>query len=613
VRFRAPESCRAARIPIRKLVALSPPRDAAEPRPFGSGLSAMRSTAGSRHHAAVPLLVLLAGCSGGDAEEPAGRAPDRNASATRYRFVDATAASGLDVFRQVSGHPEKHYIIEGVGAGCALFDYDRDGDLDAYLTNGSRLEGFPAGEAPRDMLFANDGAGRFTDVTAAAGLGDTSWTFGVTVADVDADGWPDLYLSNWGPNVLLRNQGDGTFRDVTAESGLGDPRWGACASFFDYDHDEDLDVYLTNYIAFDAEEMIAQRPTEDYQGITVYRGPRGLPPERDAFYRNDGGKFVDVSSEAGIDAPAMFGFQSVVFDHDLDGWLDVFVANDSQANFLWRNDGKGGFEDIALVTGSAVNMFGKEQSGMGVAVGDVDGDLRVDLYVTHFSHDYSTLYRGVPPNAYVDATYRLKLVEDTQVDIAWGCGFEDFDSDGDLEIFAVNGHIYPQVDRVAAGLSYAQSNDLFELEGGTWRLPPGGAGPGFDVKKVSRGAAVGDVDGDGDLDLLIENLDDVPTLLVNEGPQGHWLRLALRQPGANAGAIGARVGVRAGERRHLRLAGSGGSFLSWSDTVLHVGLGTATRADEVVVTWPDGFVEAFGPFDADRTVELTKGAGAPAD
>ena len=570
----------------------------------------MRRRLGAGGAALLPLT-----CSFGCAEEERA-APPRSLP---YSFTDVTEASGLAGFHQLNGDPQKPFILDSIGAGVALFDYDADGDLDAYLTNGSELGAPPSDAAldarrtaPRDALYANDGTGAFTDRTEAAGLGWRGWTQGVRVADFEGDGRPDLYLTCYGPNVLYRNLGDGAFRDVTAAAGVGDPRWSGSACLLDHDRDGDLDMYVANYVDFDEERMLADRPVERYHGISVYKGPRGLPAARDRFYVNDGaGVFADESARTGVDAPEGFGFQCVTFDVDGDGWLDVFVANDSVANLLWRNERGERFEDIALTAGVALNMFGKAQSGMGVAVGDGDGDGRVDLYVTHFSHDYSTFYRGVEGGFFVDATHRLRLVGDTERDIAWGCGFVDFDSDGDLEIFAVNGHVYPQVDLVDVGLRYAQRNDLFELDGGTFRVPEGAGGPGFDVELVSRGAAEGDVDGDGDVDLLIGNLDAPPTLLRNDGPSGNWVKVLLVGSGANRDAIGARLVARVGERRQLRLVGTGSGFLSSPDPRHHFGLGTAGALDELIVVWPEGEEEVFTALAAGTLVTIERVAGGP--
>jgi len=561
--------------------------------------------------ALLPLACSL-GCAEG---EDAG-----TSRALPYSFTDVTESAGLAGFHQINGDPEKPFILDSIGAGVALFDCDGDGDLDAYLTNGSRLGAAAPSDAalesavraPRDALYANDGGGAFADRTDAAGLGWAGWTQGVRVADVEGDGDPDLYLTCYGPNVLYQNLGDGTFRDVTEAAGVGDPRWSGGACLLDHDRDGDLDLYVANYLDFDEERMLADRPVEIYHGISVYKGPRGLPAARDRFYANDGaGVFEDVSTRTGVDAPEAFGFQCATFDVDGDGWMDVFVANDSVANLLWRNDREGGFEDVALTSGVALNMFGKAQSSMGVAVGDGDGDLRVDLYVTHFSHDYSTFYRGVEGGFFVDATHRLRLVADTEPDIAWGCGFVDFDSDGDLEIFAVNGHVYPQVDLVDVGLRYAERNDLFELDGDAYRVPPGRGGPGFDVERVSRGAAEGDVDGDGDVDLLIGNLDAPPTMLRNDGPSGNWVKVRLIGPGANRDAVGARLVARVGERRQLRLVGTGGSFLSSPDPRQHFGLGTAGAIDELTVAWPDGKEEVFTELAAGALVTIERQADGP--
>ena len=530
----------------------------------------------------------------------------------RFLFADATQDSGLGTFRQENGDPEKPFIVETVGGGVALFDADLDGDLDAYLTNGGYLGGdAPAGD-PRDGFFVNDGDGGFEDATDASGLGSAAWGNGVRTVDLDGDLYPEIFLTNYGPNTLYRNRADGTFEDVTQASGLANPapRWSTGACFLDFERDGDLDLYVANYIAFDEDRMLAERPRVTYRGISVMKGPRGLPAERDRFFLNDGqGHFRDASVETGVDEPEMFGFQCVTFDTDLDGWLDVYVANDSVANLMWRNRAGERFEDVALRTGLAFSMSGKPQAGMGIGLGDYDGDLFPDLYVTNFADDYFTLYRGRAKGFFVDATTGMRLGEVTKTKLGWGCGFADFDCDGALEIFAVNGHVYPQVDDFELGTVYRQRNQLFALEGGAFVEQTESAGAGFAVEAASRGAALGDLDLDGDLDLLVGNIDGPPTLLRNESVCGNWLQLIPVGQDGNTDAIGARVVLRVGERRHLRLVGTAGSFLSSGDSPLHFGLGAAERADELEITWPDGTLERFEGLEAGRVYEIRRAGG----
>jgi len=557
----------------------------------------------------VLLFVLLGSACGegpeGDPAPPGAPLP--------YAFVDASCEAGLDRFRHEGGNREKPFIVESIGGGLALFDAEGDGDLDLYLTNGGSFEGFPPGEEPRDALFANDGRGRFTDVSARAGLGDANWTMGVRAVDLEGDGDQDLYLTNFGPNVLYENRGDGTFEDVTARAGVGDPRWSTGACFLDFDQDGDLDLYVANYVDFERETMLRERPTVSYKGVTVMKGPRGLPEDQHRFYVNQGDEtFRDASSEVGIAELRAFGFQCVAFDADLDGWIDVYVANDSVPNFLWRNERGQRFVERAFQSGTAVSVSGKPQAGMGVAVGDGDGDLVTDLYVTNFSDDYSTFYRGDGQGFFVDVTQRLRLAAPTMDRLSWGCGFEDFDSDGDVEIYAVNGHVYPQVDLFDVGTTYAQANQLFEFDGNAFRVPAGGGGSGFDAKRVGRGAAVGDVDQDGDLDLLVGNLDDRPTLLRNEGRQGHWCEIELADGGKNRDAIGARLVLSAGGKRSLRLIGTSSGFLSTSDRAAHFGLGERTRIDQLEITWPDGQRETLRELPADRRLCIQRRSGTSA-
>ena len=570
----------------------------------------------------LALAALVAGCSGDDtaapdaaavgpsAPAPVDGAPAERAPARpRIAFEDATATAGLDVFRNRSGDPDKPFLLDSVGGGVALFDVDVDGDLDAYLVNGGHLEGFADGARPLDALFHNDGRGRFTRA-ADAGITHEGWGMGVRVADLDADGWPDLYVTNYGPNVLYANR-EGRFADVTAAAGVGCERWSTGASFLDHDRDGDLDLYVVNYVAWDEARMLAERPLVDYRGIRVNKGPQGLPAAADVFYENRGdGSFVEASARVGIDAPAAYGFQSVAFDASLDGWVDVLVANDSMGNFLWTNRGGERFEDTGFATGFALSMTGKEQAGMGMAVGDYDGDLVPDVFVTNFAEDYYTLYRGRAAGGYLDVSMRAGLALPTKMQLGWGCGFEDFDSDGTLEVFAVNGHVYPQVDAHDVGTTYRQANQLFVQADGRFRVPEGGGGPGFALVQASRGAAVGDVDGDGDLDLLIGNLDEPPALLRNESAGGAWIKVRVIGAGKNRDAVGARLVVRVGERSHLRLVAAGSGFLSSSDPRLHIGLGDAERADALEVTWPGGATDELPGCAAYALVTIEEVPGA---
>jgi hypothetical protein len=587
---------------------------------------------------ALGALALGASC-GGEEPQPAAPAPASSttsgtaaatatpAGALRYSFRDATEASGLSVFRQVNGTDEKPFVVESFGGGVALFDAENDGDLDAYLTNGSKLEGLVPGQEPRDALFRNDGRGRFTDGTAAAGLGDAHWTCGVRTVDLDSDGDLELYLTNYGPNVLYDNRGDGTFVDITAQAGVGDPRWSAGAAFVDFDRDGDLDLYVGNYVEFDAEHMLRERPRGTMHGheqkvasgqaledVFVMKGPMGLQGSKDRFYVNEGeARFRDASDEVGISGPERYCFQVLVFDPDLDGWLDLLVITDVEADLLWHNQDGKGFVEAALRVGVAARQDGVPQGGMGACLGDYDADLLPDLFVANFVEDYSTLFRGVPGGFFEDVTARMGLRQATWAMVGWACGFVDFDSDGDVELFEINGHTYPQVDLFDLGTSYRQRNQLWELANGKYVEPAGAGGPGFEPKRAGRGAALGDVDADGDVDLLVGNIDEPPTLLLNDSPQGNWLRVLLVGPRGNRDAIGARLVLRTGERRHLRLIGTNSGFLSSHAPEEHFGLGAATKANALEVIWPDGRSTSHPDLAAGRTwVIEDRGPDAPA-
>ncbi len=511
-----------------------------------------------------------------------------------FRFVEVAAEAGLDRVL-LAGRPGKDHLLDSAGAGAAWIDYDRDGHLDLYLVNGWRLEGGRVVEKGNNALYRNRGDGIVEDVTERAGVADAEhWGSGVAVADFDGDGWPDLFVTNFGPNVLYRNRGDGTFQDVAAEMGLQAPGWNTGAAFLDADRDGDLDLYVARYIEASLKDVLEARPTLDWKGVVkVALGPFGLPGATDRFFSRDGERFVEATEPSGLtDRARGFGFAVQAHDFDDDGDLDLYVANDSDANFLYRNEGGGKFQEIGLWSGAALDANGAAQAGMGLAVGDVDGDGLLDVFVTNFSEDFSTLYRALGDAFFEDASRPSGVGPASYQPLSWGAVLEDFDSDGDLDLAIANGHIYPQVEEHPdLGIRYRQPNLLLENDGrGNFTDVTGRAGPGFQQAESSRALVAGDYDDDGDVDLLVTHLDAPPSLLRNDGEQGNWLRVECRLPSGSPWAVGARVTVTAGGRRTVREIASNGSFLSAHDPRLHFGLGTASQADRVEVRWPDGTV-----------------------
>jgi hypothetical protein len=528
------------------------------------------------------------------------------------QFYDVAVEAGL-VYKTVSGTPEKEHIVECNTGGTALFDYDNDGDLDIYLVNGSRLQGYAQGEEPRAGLFRNDGDWHFTNVAAQAGIDHVGWGMGVTAVDYNADGHTDLYLANYGPNALYRNNGDGSFTNVADELGVGFAGWSSAATFGDYDGDGDLDFYLTNYIDFDPDYVPADMSFCNWRGINVFYGPRGMPGERDRLYRNDGAAsgwaFADASAAFGVGDHDYYGFAALAGDYDNDGDLDIYIANDSTPNSLYRNDG-GHFSDVALITASAYSEDGREQGGMGLASSDYDGDGDLDLFVTNFSHDNNTLYKNNGRGFFTDASFTTTLGKESITYLGWGTGFFDYDNDGDDDLFVANGHVYPAIDRHDIGSSYFQRNQLFINDGGIFGAVGLQSGPGLQVEKSSRGHAVGDMDNDGDLDMVIVNIDNTPTLLRNDGGNDkNWLLVRLVGNGANLQAIGARVVAEVAGEKQLREVRSGTGYISQDDTRLHFGLGRAEQVDRLVLRWPDGREEIVENIAGNSMITIAYGRG----
>jgi len=534
-------------------------------------------------------------------------------------FADITKAAGLDRFHHRSGTPEKRSIIETPGSGVALIDYDNDGWLDIYLLNGSTLAALKGTEpAPRAMLFHNNHDGTFTDVTGKAGVANERWGFGVAVGDYDNDGWPDIYVANYGKNRLYHNNHDGTFTDVAEKAGVALGGWSAGPTWGDYDHDGRLDLFVPGYVKFDpdhppiAGQGSIPRGGCKFRGVDVMCGPRGLTGEADHLFHNNGdGTFSDVSVKAGVsDTKGYYGLASVFVDVDDDGWLDLAVANDSVPKYLYHNRHDGTFEDVSYLSGFALTEDGRAQASMGIAVGDYNRDGKVDLYVSAFSDDYNALYRNDGDGNFSDVTYRAGLADPTIPFLAWGTGFLDFDNDGLLDIFAANGHVYPDVDQQDWGSTWAERPQLFRnLDGAKFVEVPPATGSGLAEVMTARGAAFGDLFNDGHMDVVINNIDSTPTLLRNVVKNdNHWIALKLvGGPKSPSDAIGAKVFLSAGGARQRGDVLSGGSYGSSSDPRLHFGLGAFTRIDKVEILWPDGTKQEVFPKTIDRIMTVVEG------
>jgi hypothetical protein len=550
--------------------------------------------------ATVTLYLVLAQVQGTDQQSPA-----------FPHFADVASEAGLTA-RQWPDDPNKDYILQVNGNGAAFFDYDNDGDLDLGIASGSTPDRLGVGGDLMVALYEND-QGRFADITAQAGLDRLGWGMGICVADYNGDGNSDLYLTAYGRNLLYRNSGDGTFADVTDRAGIGDPGWSTNCAFADYDRDGDVDLYVANYLRFD-DSVVGRGESRDcrFMGIDVFCGPRGLAGTPDTLYRNNGdGTFSDVTAEAGIDDPGYYGFSVVFTDLDQDLWPDIYVANDSVPNLLFHNNGDGTFSEAGLISGTSLNNAGQPQAGMGLAVGDYDGDGDFDLFVTNFIQDTNTLYESIGDLLFYDATHAVGLGEQSLAYLGWGTGFQDLDNDGWPDLLVVNGHVYPGVEIMDVGQSYRQPAEVYRnLDGERFvPLPPDAIGD-LAVPHSARGVAFGDYDNDGDIDALAVNMDEPPSLYRNDGGNANaWITFRLEGAAPNTDAIGARVEIEADGRTRVDQVRSGGSYLSHNAFRVHFGLGQSDRIDAARVIWPDGTVDELGPLDARQFLTVRQGDG----
>ena len=526
-------------------------------------------------------------------------------------FVDVAREAGLIEPQVWANEERKGDIHEIPGTGVAFLDFDNDGKLDIFLVSASRLESFRDVPPPTNHLYRNVGDGRFTDVTRKAGMNRSGWGVGVCAGDIDNDGYEDLYVTYWGSNVLYRNEGNGTFADVTAPSGTAgaDDEWSTGCTFFDYDRDGLLDLFVTTY----GSPQTAGVSSCEWKGIPVACGPPLGRAGRSTLYHNRGdGTFEDVSERSGVRGNyRCFGLTAVAADLTRDGWTDVYVACDGTPSLLFRNNRSGTFTEIGLMAGVALNEHGYNQAGMGVAVGDHNHDGHLDLVKTNFEDDLPNLYRSIDREYFVDEAATAGLAGDWRY-VAWGVALEDLDNDGHPDIFQVNGHTYVEADQIKRSRGYRNPRLVFRNLGrGTFEDVSEMAGPGVAERHSSRGAAFGDFDEDGDVDVLVMNMGEPPSLLRNNLPSGsHWVSLVLEGTRSNRSAIGAIVTLRAGSLRQTAAVLSQSSFLSQSDRRLHSGLDTAQRFDSVTVRWPNGMVEEFPGGAGNRVVRLIEGRGS---
>lgn len=541
-----------------------------------------------------------------------------NPTASSVQFIDVAERAGLNSINVWGGVDKKRIIIETKGSGVAFFDYDQDGWLDIYLTNGSRLDAhWPPGKEPTTHLYKNNRDGTFTDVTEASGLGRRGWQTGVCVGDYNNDGWDDLFCTFWGHNILFHNNGNGTFTDVTQKAGLQQlrGRWGTGCTFLDYNRDGHLDLFVCNFVKLDPDKPPSMDEASfcQWKGVPTMCGPRGLPGDTNILYHNNGdGTFTDVSEKAGILKPGpRYSITAVSYDFDNDGWPDIYVAVDSEPSIFFQNNHDGTFTDIAVMAGCAYNDDGHEQAGMGIGVADYDCDGSFDIFKTNFADDTSDLYHNNGDGTFTEMSFNSGVGINNKY-VAWGCAFLDYDNDGWADILQVNGHVYPEIDHYNFGETFKNQRLIYKnLGNGHFKDVSSEMGPGITARFSSRGAAIGDYDNDGGMDILILNMNDLPSLLHNVGGNRQsWIKLKLIGTACNRTAIGARARVITGKHIQMDEVHSGTSVMSQSDLRLHFGLGAATTVDVIEIRWPTTQkVERFTAVKTNQILTIREGEG----